>query len=112
MHRPPSATLRRAYCYEMDEDSTPSQAFPAVRYFDVVSLRDAWRPAFDAYLEGQRCRRCHRVLAERFERLGSTLFSDDDPRELASCFEDADACTVRMLAACIVLYGRRRETVH
>jgi len=35
-----------------------------------------------------------------------------DPRELACCFDAADACTLRLLAACIVLFGRPRETVH
>jgi hypothetical protein len=52
------------------------------------------------------------VIEQRFDRLGSTLFRDDDPYELARCFDGADACTVRLLAACIVLFGRDRESVH
>ena len=68
--------------------------------------------ALGVYLEAQHCEHCRRILAERFDRLGSTLFSDDDPRDLAACFDGADACTIRLLAACIVLFGRPRESVH
>jgi hypothetical protein len=112
MHIPVSATLRRAYSFQADEGSALSQVAPALRYFDVTTHGAATRLALAAYLDARRCARCRRILAESFERLGSTLFSDDDPRELARCFDGADACTVRLLAACIVLFGRPREGVH
>ena len=112
MQIPLTATLRGAYSYQADEGSAPSQVGSAFRYFDAASFSAARRLALAAYVDAQRCPRCRRVLAERFDRLGSTLFSDDDPRELACSFDGADACAVRLLAACIVLFGRPRESVH
>lgn len=109
---PLSGTLRRAYSYQADQGSAPSQVAPALRYLQVPPSGAAMRIAFTVYLEAQQCEHCRCVLAERFDRLGSTLFSDDDPRDLAACFDGADACTVRLLAACIVLFGRPRESVH
>jgi len=113
MHVPLSAALRRAYSYEAgDEGEALSQVTPALRCLDAPRLGVAKRLALAAYQDALHCERCRRVLAERFDRLGSTLFSDDDPRELAACFDAPDACTVRLLAACIVLFGRSRESVH
>jgi len=45
-----------------------------------------------------------------FERIGSTLFIDDDPEELILAFDPAetDGDALRTLAACIVLTGRSR----
>ncbi len=45
-----------------------------------------------------------------FERLGSTLFLDDDPDKLAEAFAPAERLrfTPQVLAACIVIFGRER----
>jgi hypothetical protein len=106
---PLSATLRRAYSYEPDE---PAPHPSGLRYFEAATFEEARSLALAAYLEARHCVHCCRVIEQRFDRLGSTLFRDDDPYELARCFDGADACTVRLLAACIVLFGRDRESVH
>jgi hypothetical protein len=52
------------------------------------------------------------LLSHLFDRLGSTLFVDDDPEELVLAFEpdERDSLSTRTLAACVVLFGRERTT--
>lgn len=99
---------------EEREATLPRSSEPALRYFDAATFDEALPAARTLYASVDHCTRCRRLLAHRFERLGSTLFRDDDPRLLARAFEpmDRDGCTVRLLAACIVLFGREREHVH
>jgi hypothetical protein len=82
----------------------------APHYFDADTFREA-QGAARVFLRGAAgCIRCSRALARIFDRLGSTFFHDDDPRKLLEAFglEDRNACTLRVLAACIVLDGRDR----
>ena len=114
MSIPQSAVLPLAYYLEPNESPSRRDVAPALTYFAAATFDEATRAARVVYLSARDCRRCQRVLAQRFDRLGSTLFRDDDPRKLAASFDraDRDACTVRLLAACIVLFGRDRETLH
>jgi hypothetical protein len=87
---------------------------PALAYFAGASFVEARPLARTIYQNASACPRCRRLLEHRFERLGSTLFRDEDPRALARAFDaaDRDACTVRLLAACVVLFGRDREGLY
>ena len=108
-----TAALPRAV-FITASNSAPSKAVaPAVHYFDAATLDEARPSARAVYANSIHCTRCRSVLNQRFARLGSTLFRDDDPRALARAFDsaDRDGCTVRLLAACIVLFGRDREQV-
>ena len=86
---------------------------PALAYLDAMTLEEALPQARTIYANAERCSVCRSLLAHRFERLGSTLFRDEDPRMLARAFSaaDRDGCTLRLLAACIVLFGRERVAV-
>lgn len=114
MSVPLTATLPRAPYHQADEPTARQEVAPALRYLEGATFDEAKFSARAVYLAARQCVRCRRVLAQRFDRLGSTLFRDDDPHELACCFDpaDGDACTVRLLAACIVLFGRNRENVY
>jgi len=85
-----------------------------LRYFEAATFDEAMPLARAVYAGARHCVCCRRVLARQYDCLGSTLFRDDDPYELARSFDvaDGDVCTVRMLAACIVLFARDRESVH
>ena len=109
-----TATLPRDHYHETDEPPVRQEVAPALRYFQAATFDEAKPLARAVYLGARHCVRCRRVLTERFDRLGSTLFRDDDPYELACCFDaaDGDVDTVRLLAACIVLFARNRESVH
>src|SRR5689334_14650712 len=56
---------------------------------------------------------CGSALAHVYHRLGTTFFLDDDPEQLARAFPPAERqqFNPRLLAACIVLCGRRRVSV-
>jgi hypothetical protein len=56
------------------------------------------------------CDRCRGLLGHFFDRLGSTLFLDDDPDVLAQAFDprECDRDGPRVIAARIVLTGRER----
>ena len=88
----------------------PVQNYKALCFFDAISVDEAQPAAKEVIAGVSRCPRCSRVLAQRFDRLGSNLFYDDDPRELSKAFDsaDRDGCTLRLLAACIILFGRER----
>jgi hypothetical protein len=96
------------------ESLAPTPAVPALAYFDAGTFEEALPNARALYTNAERCARCRNLLAHRFDRLGSTLFHDEDPRVLARAFdaEDRDGCTVRLLAACVILFGRDRERLH
>ncbi|QSQ11800.1 hypothetical protein [Myxococcus landrumensis] len=82
----------------------------AVRMLGVERLADARTRAEHALDGARRCSCCRGLLEHLYDRLGSTLFLDDDPEQLARAFEDdeRDRFTPRVLAACIVLAGRAR----
>jgi hypothetical protein len=108
------AALFTALHFAADEPSVADCNAPALRHFAVATFEEAAPLARAIYDSAARCPRCRRVLAHLFDRLGSTIFRDDDPRSLARAFDaaDRDACTVRLLAACIVMYGRDRVRLH
>lgn len=71
---------------------------------------DAYRLAEHELAGARHCPCCKTLLAHLTDRLGSVLFADDDPDRLAALFspEERDEFTPRLLAACILLYGRPR----
>jgi len=94
-------------------DADDHDAEKALRHFNATALAEALPAARELISGVVHCPRCSRVLSQRFDRLGSTLFYDDDPRKLIQAFDrlDHDACTLRLLAACIIVYGRDRMPV-
>jgi hypothetical protein len=82
----------------------------AVRVLGCRCLSDARREAAQTLKHARRCECCRSLLDHLFDRLGSTLFLDDDPEELALAFDETerDRFSPRVLAACIVLAGRER----
>jgi hypothetical protein len=106
--------LLRTHLPADDQPVTARSSEPALAYFEAASFDEAMASARALYRNAKRCRRCANLLGHRFERLGSHLFRDDDPRMLARAFDaaDRDGCTVRLLAACIVLFGRERVRLH
>ena len=86
----------------------------AFLYLDATSFEEARQSALRVLELAADCPRCKRVLHQLHERIGSTLFLDDDPRLLARAFDAADreGCAQSVLAACIVLFGRARVPAH
>ena len=82
----------------------------AVRCLRARGLPDARREARHVLERARGCTCCASLLSHLYERVGSTLFLDDDPEALSRAFEDAerDSDSSRVLAACIVLSGRER----
>ncbi len=109
-----AAALPIAHYLDHDIPAQRKSTAPALRYFESSTFDEARDAACTVYAGVQSCLRCRRVLALRFDRLGSTLFRDDDPRSLVRAFDaaDRDGCTIRLLAACVVLFGRDRMSVH
>lgn len=91
----------------------PEGTLKAVRTLGAQGLEDARRQGARALEKAWRCTCCRSLLAHVFERVGSTLFLDDDPELLAQSFEDSerDRFSTRVLAACIVMVGRERVAV-
>lgn len=87
-----------------------AEAQEALRALGASTLREAQLRADRELQHARACPCCARLLAHLFERVGSTLYLDDDPRELARAFEagERDGFAQRVLAACIVLFGRER----
>jgi hypothetical protein len=108
---------QHAVCHSLDFQDPHhlphDSANQALAFFDATSHDEAYGPARLALTAAERCPRCTRVLSQLHARIGSTLFQDDDPRRLARAFDAADreGCTLRLLAACIVLFGRPRVPV-
>ena len=88
----------------------PASRAPALTWFDAATFSAALPKARATYAKAACCLRCRQLLAHRFDRLGSTLFRDDNTRALLEAFDtaDRDQCSERLLAACIVLFGRDR----
>jgi hypothetical protein len=109
---PSLATVALALPSTDQPDPAPAH-LPALRYFDASTIEEAIPAARALHAASAECPRCRNLLAHRFDRIGSTLFHDDDPRELVRAFAwtDRDGCSVRLLAACIVLFGRERESL-
>ena len=86
---------------------------PAIGFLDADSVKTACHEAEVVLQTAPLCPTCRRVLRQLHDRLGSTLFYDDDPRALITAFDVADRtdCSVKLLAACIVEFGRPRESV-
>ncbi|MCP3063260.1 hypothetical protein LXT21_31230 [Myxococcus sp. K38C18041901] len=82
----------------------------AVRMLGVVRLAEARERAEHALRGARRCSCCRALLEHLHDRIGSTLFLDDDPEQLACAFDaqERDGFAARVLAACIVLSGRER----
>jgi hypothetical protein len=100
----------------LDESLSRGDEPKALRYFHARTFSEAAGSARALLRSAEICPRCSRALAHLYDRLGSTLFRDDDPKALISAFdpEDRNPCTLRIVAACIVLNGRDRvvPTVH
>jgi hypothetical protein len=90
-----------------DQEPRGLRALVILRAHDLPEARAR---ALIELLSAGRCQRCRSVLAHLYDRVGSTLFVDDDPDALARMFEpcERDGETSRLLAACIVLGGRPR----
>ncbi|MDB4971278.1 MAG: hypothetical protein JWN44_6967 [Myxococcales bacterium] len=88
----------------------PTANNKALRYFAAHTMDDALGQAAHELAAARRCACCSSALAHLRDRLGSTLFLDDDPALLAAAFplHERDRFTPRLLAACILLYGRPR----
>lgn len=82
----------------------------AVRLLGEEQLANARRRAAHVLHNARRCACCKSLLEHMFDRIGSTLFLDDDPESLVKAFSSAerDSFSARVLAACIVLSGRER----
>ena len=108
------ATARLGHPLIEEQPALLRSAAPALKYFEAATFDEAAPLARSLYASADHCPRCRSLLAHRFERLGSSLFRDEDPRSLASAFDsaDRDGCTVRLLAACIILFGRERVPLH
>jgi hypothetical protein len=89
--------------------TSESRAFHAL---GAASSAEAIRAARHVLDDAPGCGCCisHRVHLTRY--VGSTLFLDDDPRQLAQAVppRERTVWTERLFAACIVLYGRTRVT--
>ena len=92
---------------------TADEEPPARRWFGGHTLEDAVRQARIELASARACPCCATLLAHVHERIGSTLFLDDDPVQLAAAFDatERDVFTPRVLAACVLLYGRARVGV-
>ncbi|GMT97569.1 hypothetical protein KH5H1_16880 [Corallococcus caeni] len=95
------------------EQAQEEGSLKAVRMLGAQGLEDARRQGARALEKAWRCTCCRGLLAHVFERVGSTLFLDDDPEVLAQSFDDSerDPFSARVLAACIVMVGRERVAV-
>jgi hypothetical protein len=81
----------------LDEPPSSGDEPKALLYFRAKTFREAAGPAFAFLRSAERCPRCSRALAHLYDRLGSTLFRDDDPRTLIGAFdpEDRNSCTLQ-----------------
>lgn len=79
----------------------------------IELLRTARRTAMRELAQARSCDCCDSLLHHLHQRIGSTLFFDDDPTRLWISFDvkDRERITVRVLAAYIALHGRDREDV-
>jgi hypothetical protein len=87
-------------------------AAPALSYFNAGTFESAHAAAFRYLSATPHCCHCAAVLQERYDRVGDTLFRDDDPDELMTLFprEHRTCCAKKTLAASVVVFGRERPT--
>jgi hypothetical protein len=112
--RMPSRLLRRpARPAELPKPSPDDEVPRSFSYLDARSLLEARRRATLLLHRARPTDCCASPLAHVFHRLGSTLFFDDDPEQLARAFpaREREQFSPRLLAACIVLSGRERVSL-
>src|SRR5467141_3289234 len=78
-----SATVSRDRYPEADQPAAHPEVAPVLRYFEAATFDEAMPLARAVYAGARHCVCCRRVLARQYDCLGSTLFRDDDPYELA-----------------------------
>jgi hypothetical protein len=93
---------------EKEPDSQPPGEQPA------SSLAAARQAARRELVRAGSCGCCDSLVAHVFQRLGSTLFLDEDPVKLTEMFPAGERVfiTPRVIAACILLTGRERIELH
>jgi hypothetical protein len=89
---------------------------PRRKRLDALDARSPAEGRIDAERELARARPCGCCLTPRIHLtkwVGSTLFLDDDPAALLRAIPRGERAswTTRLVAACIVLYGRPRITL-
>jgi hypothetical protein len=91
-------------------EEPPPRCVKALNALHVASMSEARRRADRVLTKARRCPCCSSLLSHVFDRVGSTLFIDDDPRALKSAFTptECDSFSEQVLAALIVLQGRQR----
>ncbi len=92
------------------EDQTPEPASSPPSSLLEEGRRAAWQELAAA----ARCGCCGSLVDHVFQRVGSTLFLDEDPLLLLEMFSEAERAfiTPRVIAACILLTGRERVDVY
>jgi hypothetical protein len=82
----------------------------AMRLLEASNLNEARAHAAVVLERARQCRRCRSLLSHVFDRLGSTLFLDDDPEALALAFDpdECDPFAPTVIAAFIAVAGRKR----
>jgi len=95
---------------EPTNEEPPSICRRALDALHAHSLSEGRRRARLVLAKAHRCACCQGLLDHVFDRIGSTLFIDDDPRSLAAAFpaNERDADCQEVLAALILLRGRPR----
>jgi hypothetical protein len=85
---------------------------PAMRTLEAADAIAARLLARGVLKRARQCDCCRNLLNHVFDRLGSTLFLDDDPAQLILAFEpdERDQLSPQVMAACIVLSGRERTS--
>lgn len=85
---------------------------PALRVLAARDLDEGRRRARELLRAARPCRCCKTATAHVFDRIGSTLFYDDDPAKLREAFdpEERERFTPEILAAAILVHGRARVT--
>jgi len=86
---------------------------PALGFLEAQSVAEASPEARMILSTAPLCPTCRRVLRQLYDRLGTTLYYDDNPATLLRSFDVVDRtdCALRLLAACIVEFGRPRISV-
>lgn len=94
--------------------ATPPSTPKALLALGAASLLEARLAAARELERAPRCGCCVSPRIHLAQSVGSTLFFDDDPAELqrALPFADRARWTARLVAACIVRYGRARVDLY
>jgi hypothetical protein len=104
----------RLVCSILVGGALPSR--PPLKALATLGASSPSQARADAERELARARPCRCCLTPRIhltKYVGSTLFLDDDPAELQRAIPRAEhsSWTQRLVAACIILYGRPRLTL-